>query len=235
MKEGEVVAFLVSDLKPVRRGGSVFLRLLLWSGLCVIWVAVAASFGRLENAGGDFFRVDVVALFMSSLTAGLAALFLSVPGEDASIPAGFAVASFAISLGSLFVMYLAGDALAQAPIGSSHEFRCAWSVVKYSLVPALMLLGLVRLGAPLESRKSGFFLLFGAGALGAVATELACPYTSASHILISHVLPASILGGLGVAVGKVLLCWDRLVRSVKAELIRASGETGSWLGGGNPP
>jgi hypothetical protein len=64
--------------------------------------------------------------------------------------------------------------------------RCAAHVAAAGVPGGLVLLWLVRAGAPLSGAQSGILIALAAGASGALATHLTCPNQSPAHLLLWH-------------------------------------------------
>ena len=74
---------------------------------------------------------------------------------------------------------------------------CFLRVLLISLVPAWLLVVMVRRAAPLSLAWTGALAAMAALSTGAVAIQFICPLTDPGHALLGHFAPVIFLGAIG--------------------------------------
>jgi len=144
------------------------------------------------------FALDLLLLALVVAAATFAWLRLRVPGAAA----GARAALPAVACVGLWLALQAGAVLlrhGQPPATLGARPGCWHQVLFFSLPPLALALFLARRAAPLERAWTGLLAGLAAGALGALAMELAC-MRDPLHALVAHFAPA-----LGVALAGALL------------------------------
>jgi hypothetical protein len=208
MKTEDLIADLAGRLEPVRPLAPPAVRLLLWA----LVAAACAGAGLVVFGAKPDFRVALgQAEFLAlgclavgtAILAGAAALVLAIPGAERS-PAmrTTAVTLVAVWLATLLV------AIARADEGfrfDSHWPACFSRAVGIGLVPAVVLLAMLRRAAPLRLAWAAGLAAVAATAAGALAVQIICPINDPAHALIGHFAPVATLGAIGAAAAGRLL------------------------------
>lgn len=170
-------------------------------------IAAVAAFGPRADFGDairqPIFIATAALTFAAAAFGGVAALMLAVPGTSRA--ASVRLASFGL-LGAwglvLVILWLrAGVAFPSDP----HWPVCAIRIVGVGVIPAWMLLAMLRGAAPLRPAAAGEMAAIAAMGIAAVATQIACPYDAPSHLIRGHLAPMMLLTILGAWMGPRIL------------------------------
>ena len=138
--------------------------------------------------------------------AGGAALRLGVPGSGWPRAMRLAVAAGLASWGLVSVAMLVAT---DAPIGALRDVQphisCALRTLAIGLVPAALLIMMLRRASPLQPRRAGSFAVLAGAALGVMGTQFVCPDDSAAHHLVWHAAPVLMFAAMGLALPRPLL------------------------------
>ena len=93
--------------------------------------------------------------------------------------------------------------------GVSDWYVCAIRVAAIGLVPAVVLVAMVRRAAPLRLEWTGALALAGAAAVGSLAIQFICPVDDAGHALLGHLGPVLALAAAGAAAASSLFAPNR--------------------------
>lgn len=161
-----------------------------------IALAIAGVRGDLpERAADPVFLIVVSMLVIATATCATTAIRLAVPGRD-DVPKGrlLALISFPFALSMLV--------LVAAPWGSEwlgwrDVLAGCWSCIGVTAasaaVPWMATVILMSRLAPLRERRVGLFAGFSVFLLGALVTQLHCPYGDSYHLALAHYLPVAVL------------------------------------------
>jgi hypothetical protein len=205
------IARLARDGTPVTPLAPPLVRLARW--LLAALVASLAIVGLLGV------RADVVAqladawflaraglAFVVVAAAGLATLRLGVPGDGRPRTMSLTVAAGLAAWGLVSVAMLVGTG---APIRALRDVQphvfCALRTLAIGVVPAALLVMMLRRAAPLQPRQAGSFAVLAGVALGVVGTQFVCPDDSAAHHLVWHAAPVLMFAAMSLAVPRPLL------------------------------
>jgi hypothetical protein len=150
----------------------------------------------------DFLLTLALALATAGLSSA-AALVLAVPGaERSALIRGLPFAVLGMwTLAITMTVLEASHGLS----GVSDWYVCAIRVAAIGLVPAIVLVAMLRRAAPLRREWTGALALAGAAAAGALAIQFICPVDDAGHALLGHLGPVLALGAIGAATATSLL------------------------------
>jgi len=202
MKTDDLIADLASRATPVRPLPAPGIRTLAW--LAVAMASAAAGvlvFGTRPNLVSlmrdhEFLLTSALALATAGLSSA-AALVLAVPGaERSALTRGLPFA--VLGMWTLTVSMTVLEA-SQGLSGVSDWYVCAIRVTAIGLVPAIVLVAMLRRGAPLRREWTGALALAGAAAAGALAIQFICPVDDAGHALLGHLGPVLALAAIGAA------------------------------------
>lgn len=89
----------------------------------------------------------------------------------------------------------------------SHTHECTQYIALSSLLPALLIFGLLRKGASVMPRQAGFLAVIAAVAVGALTLRLAEANDDVGHLLVWHYIPSLFFASLGALLGRFVLRW----------------------------
>lgn len=214
MDTNELIAQLVTDLRPVRRLVSPASRAAIWLAVALVGVLIGLMYFGMrrdifEASRSVAFLVRVALLAATLWLAILTCLRLSVPGADPRAWARWwpivAIGGvLAVGAGELAYALLLGDA--GSPFRSGP---CVRKVAVAGTIPAVAAIVMIRQGAALEPQWTSMLGLLAAGAAGALTAELACPIDEPMHMFVWHLVPAVMVALAGLGGGEL---WARRVR-----------------------
>ncbi|MFT5171489.1 MAG: hypothetical protein ACI9BD_001266, partial [Candidatus Marinamargulisbacteria bacterium] len=146
-------------------------------------------------------------VLLAAAGAGLLGFYLSVPGRFEKWMlawVGLPLTIWLTLLGWRLISYVAEHSV--SVLGMVMGWPCTETLLVLGAGPVAALVWMIRKGAPMRRRKTGFlifsasFLLAGFG-LQFMCTMLASPV----HVFYLHVLPILLMTGLGLWIGKLLL------------------------------
>lgn len=195
---------LVLDLQPVRRLPSPGRRLLLFAGLVLPLLMLAAA---LVGPRADLslklqdrsFVAETALLLLFFFSATLAALRSAVPGAGRN-GAGRLI-TVAVVVWALLVASQGVSAFPAIELRSG--LSCLRRTLLVGIAPTWVLVTMVRRAAPLEPQTSGSLVMFSASTLAVLGTRALCARDDVAHSLIWHVAPVALLAFLGWCVGRI--------------------------------
>jgi hypothetical protein len=205
----QLIRELAGDLAPPPRLAPARAAELAWLGACAAFVALATFAtgplrpGALRQIVSEpGFGVALLAGAGAGAAAILGLLRLRIPGLATG--ARGAVPAFALLLVWLGLQLLAW--LSGHPPASTLGARpgCWLQVVLFALPPLAAALLIARRAAPLERAWTGLLAGLAAGALSALAMELACMHHPL-HALAAHLSPILLVAAAGAALGRLVL------------------------------
>jgi hypothetical protein len=190
-------------LAPARRAA------LAWLGASALAVAAATLAsgplrpGALRELGSEpAFGLDVLLGLLAAVAAIGALVRLRIPGLASGARRAAPVLALLLAwFGLQALAWLAADAPASS-LGARPG--CRLQVLLLSLPPLAAALIVARRAAPLDRAWTGLLAGVAAGALGAVAMELACMRDPA-HALAAHLGPVLLVAAAGAALGRLVL------------------------------
>ncbi len=194
---------LVSELQPVPPLSSPLRRAVRFCmGATAIVSGAVLSFGARAELGSrvhdPWFCAETAVLVLLFCGASVAAFASAVPGAKMS--------GTSTLLGLLLSAWLALIAARGVLPSSSGAWTAGIACLRRSLwlgsAPALILLGMVRKGAPLDGASSGLLTLLSAGALAVLGTRALCAKDDARHVLLWHFMPLLVAALLGALAGR---------------------------------
>lgn len=205
----ELVSELVGELRPVRRFPSPGLVSALWLATCLLAVVLATLAVQPLRPGvgsqlgaSPRFAGEIVLGVAASLSAAFAAMSLGVPGAATRRRVVGVAALLAAAWLALLLAALVAPPLAASMAGK--RVLCFGEVLAYGSVLLLLGLAVLRRSAPLGRILPGVLLGAAAGAVAALAMQLACVYDPA-HAWTHHLAPAAAVAALGALLGPLLL------------------------------
>jgi len=200
MRTEDLIVELASRVEPVRPLPSPAVRTVGWLIVAAACAAAGMAAFGLRHGLGDLARsTEFLATAFIAIAAVLfgsfAALVLAVPGAERS-PAlrGSTLALVALWFVLLVTAIVRGgegfSAIADWPV-------CFLRVLLISLVPAWLLVVMVRRAAPLSLAWTAALAAMAALSTGAIAIQFICPFTDPGHALLGHLGPVILLGAVG--------------------------------------
>jgi hypothetical protein len=200
----ELIRELADDLAPPPRLASARRAGLAWLVASLLFVALATLAtgplrpGALRQLVAEpGFGLDV----LLGLVAGAAAIRPDAAPHQAS-PSACAAGAGARAL--LAWCAPAARLACQAPASTLARSGCWLQVVLFALPPLAGALFVARRAAPLERGWTGLLAGVAAGALAALAMELACMHDPL-HALAAHLSPILLVAAAGAGLGRLLL------------------------------
>lgn len=212
MRTQELIDRLVADVEPVKPLLSPARRAVVWSvvaGICVILGVL--YFGLRRDAAEAWYSTAVVLrLVLLAATAWLAvvtAFRLSVPGHDSRAWSRW----WPLALVGVLVALVCAEVIVGVVMGDTDSplraWRCVRKVAFVGAIPAVLAVVFIQRANALDPRWAALLGVLGAGAAGALTSELACPIHAPIHILLWHILPVAASAVIGALLG--LLFWNR--------------------------
>lgn len=218
MRTEDLVKSLAVNAEAVRPLSSPHVRMLVWFSISVTYAAlVVLLVGPRPDIGERLadvrFVVEVTSAFMVSALAAAAAFCAECPGRPlwerfAPVPA---LAVWLAMLGDgCWRAWIQGgpSGLAIVP-----DFLCFPSIVLISMVPTILILAMIRRGAPIAPISTTTLAMLAAGALGAAALRLFHTQDASVMVLVWQFGSVAVLALLGGLAGRRLLRWPHVRQS----------------------
>lgn len=205
----ELIRALAQDLAPPARLVSAGAAALAWLGACALFVAGATLAtgplrpGALRQLVAEpSFGASVLLGALAGAAAIRGVARLRIPG----LASGWrgAAPALALLLAWLGYQLLAWRVWQEPASALGARPGCVVQVVLFALPPLTGALLLARRAAPLERAWTGLLAGLAAGALGALAMELAC-MRDPLHALAAHLAPILLVAAAGAALGRRVL------------------------------
>lgn len=212
MRTEDLVKTLAVNAEPVTPLPSPHARMLIWLSISVTYAALVVLLvgprpDLAERVMDVRFVVEVTAAFMVSMLAAAAAFCAECPGRplwERFVP----VPALAVWLATL------GDGcwrawIEEGPSGLAiaPDLLCFPSIVLIGFVPAIVILAMIRRGAPIAPISTTALAMLAAGALGAAALRLFHTQDASIMVLVWQFGSVTILALLGGLAGRHLLHW----------------------------
>jgi hypothetical protein len=212
MQAEDLIKILAADAKPVQRLSSPMVRLLIWLAVSVAYAAAIVWLMGLRpdlqsRLGDTRFTIELAATFMTSVLAAAAAFCAGCPGRPlwerfAPLPA---LGLWIWSLGEgCWRTFVAGGA---EGLSFRLDFVCLPSILLVSVVPGVLMLKMIRQGAPIAPVTTTALAALATGALGATALRLFHAQDASVMMLVWQFGSVALLAGLGALLGRQLLPW----------------------------
>ena len=225
IERSELIARLAEDLEGTPPTLSLMNRLASWLAIVVIALVTGVL---VVGMRGDFsqifmtprFTVEGFAIILAGISSGVLALVLAEPGRStrpATITALTALIVWGLSVYAALILQF--DALASMSYLNTKGFGCSREILAFALVPALVLVGLIRMGSAVHGRLAGGLLLLSAGFFGMFAMQFICANDGPLHLMAYHVVPVVLLGGIGWCTGKWLCGFEARLEEKKKKIL----------------
>jgi hypothetical protein len=212
MDTDEFIKRLAADLQPVRPLRPPWARAVLWLGIALPYVA-AVVWGKLmmidaAQIGADArFMVEQAATLATALTAAIAAFCSVVPGFDRRVllvplaPLGLWLASVGQGCVQDWLR-LGADGLTIRP-----DWDCLPPATVIGIVPAIVLVIMLRRGAPLRPRVTLALAALAVASVANFGLQFAHARDVSIMVLVWHLGAAAALSALGGSLGELVLGW----------------------------
>lgn len=187
-----------------------FKTVLIVATLCSLGISVAlvlALIGSRPDFAAAEHRAALVYKIVSMLMLSLGGLFLAsraaLPGSGRLTLAALVPA--VIVLGFRAVTDRSG--LSALGGSASSTYGCVLIIVGASFLPLVILLRVLRIGAPTRPALTGAIAGLLAGALGATAYAIACRNDGGLYVAIWYPVGVLVMAALGAAIGRRVLAW----------------------------
>ena len=205
------IARLVRGATPVTPLEAPPVRLARWAItsaalalLSVVIIGVRADLASQMQNG--WFVARATATLGIVVSAAMVAFLMSVPGVEPSLRVR------ALPLSACFIwgaMLIATIAAAQSPLDLLAKVTphpsCVLLIASTAIMPAVILMPMLRHAAPLQARWTGGLAGLASLALGALGAQFVCTNDAAAHHLLWHFIPLVLLTMASFSVGSSLL------------------------------
>ena len=212
MDTDEFIKRLAADLQPVRPLRPPWARAVLWLGIALPYVA-AVVWGKLmmidaAQIGADArFMVEQAATLATALSAAIAAFCTIIPGFDRRVlllplaPLGLWLASVGQGCVQDWLRFGA-DGLTIRP-----DWDCLPPATVIGIVPAIVLVIMLRKGAPLRPRVTLALAALAVASVANFGLQFAHARDVSIMVLVWHLGAAAALSALGGSLGELVLGW----------------------------
>jgi len=219
----QLIQSLAKSVRPVRPLSCPWLRVAGWLALATPYMAMVvfamSPRGDLAAKMSDWhFVIEQLAALATGLTAGLAAFASVVPGYCRKIIIAPMV-PLAIWLATLGEGCVA-DWLRWGPEGLSlrPDWLCLPAIVLVGAVPAMVMVVMLRRGAPLTPHVTTALGALAAAGLGNFGLRLFHPQDASLMVLVWQFGTIFALSVLAGCVGRFILDWRALLRATRAKI-----------------
>ena len=204
---------LANSAAPVRRLPAPWARMLLWLALSVpflvgvIWLMMPSDINPGAAIVDRRFLIEDAVLLVTALTAALAAFASVVPGYDRRvllIPL-LPLAAWLVSLGE--GCWRNWAALGADGLALRADWDCLPPAILIGIVPAIVMVMMLRRGAPLLPRVSIALGALAVAALANLGLRLFHVGDASVMVLFWHLGGAAVLTGLAALAGRRVLYW----------------------------
>ena len=205
----ELIRSLAGDLTPVRRLAPSYAAAPAWLAASLLFVALA-TLGSGPLRPGALPQlvsqpVSTLAVLLGLIASALAirgVMRLRSPGLAAGLRGSVPALALLAAWAALQLLELLVPGEPASTLGA--RALCWLQVLLFSVPPLVAALWLARRAAPLEREWTGLLAGLAAGALSALAMQLAC-MDEPLHVLVAHLSPVLLVAGVGAALGRLVL------------------------------
>lgn len=215
METNDLIGRLAASATPVRPLAAPFTRLLLWFAASlpyvVLVVLVMSPRSDLASKMTDArFLIEQFAALSTAVVAGVVAFSMTIPGADRRLV--FApLVPLAIWLGSLGQsciqdwLKLGADGMTFRP-----DFVCFPAITLVGLVPGIVMVTMLRRGAPLLPHVTVGIAALAVAALGNFGLRLFHPQDASLMVLVWQFGTVAAMSALATCAGRRVLPWRRV-------------------------
>jgi hypothetical protein len=203
MRTDDLIADLAGRVTPVRPLSPPIVRALGWlvlAGVCgglgvTAFGARSDVMVRLTQPG--YLWLAMLAL-LTSVFAAVVSLTLAIPGAERT-PVLRALTLVTLGLWTVTMVRAVLAAGRGLPVSTDpHWPVCFLRVLLVGLLPALVLFGMLRRGAPLRLGWTAAMAAAAAASVGALAVHVACPLDDPGHGFLGHFVPLVLAAAIGM-------------------------------------
>lgn len=211
----DLVRGLADNVPPVRPLASPWTRTAVWLGVSAPYLLALYLLWPHPPAGASLdwrFALEQIAALMTALTAGVAAFSLIVPGRSrmvALLPLAPFVGWIATIGQACEREWSAGGAI--MPI--LPHWGCFAATVVSGVVPAMLMLVMLRRGAPLVPRLTALLGALAVAGLANVCVRFVHRFDSSFVVLTWHVAAILALGAALASRGEHAFNWRNVIRT----------------------
>lgn len=208
IKELSAGATAVKPLRP-RRYALFLLALLSVYAFCAqCWLGGFRPDLAIQLAR-PLFIIELLLLVAMLASAAVAAVYAMLPdGAQRQtlmrLPYMFTAGMLTLVM---FQLLLPQDARMVMSDAASHTLECTEYIAVSSLLPAVLIFGLLSKGASVVPMQAGLLAVIAAVSVGAFTLRLAEANDEITHLLIWHYLPSLFFASLGALIGRFVLRW----------------------------
>jgi len=203
---------LTEHARPVRPLAPVPYRVGVWVlvafgfAAAMVW-AISPRPDLQERLNDMRFVTEQMGALLTAIAAAIAALTLTIPGLSRGWRFLPLVPGLAW-LGTLLSNFLSDQRHATQPLQLTPDMQCFFLIALIGSLPVVVLVSMLRQGAPLAPRLTVAMATLAAGALGNFALRFFHMQDEALMILVWQVGSVAALALLAVPFGHRLLAWD---------------------------
>ena len=213
MKTERLIDMLSTNLEPVdRRAIRTSLAWAIVAGgiaaFCLMLSTVSLRTDLAAPASLGFVAVKLL-FAVTVIGAGLAFLGTAVrPGKDARTGFQLAFVPFIVISVAAVVEPVLGLSTGPHPMAmGTHWLLCLYCIPLFAVIPFILLVWALRIGAPTSLTRAGAMAGLVAGAIGAAAYALHCPDDSLPFIALWYGASIAFCAGIGAVLGPRVLRW----------------------------
>lgn len=212
MSTQNLIKELSQKMQPVKSLPSPWVRASLWLfstflciGSSVFLLGLRHDINQIIFSANFLFQTFIIILLAAFSVVG--AFFLSIPGK----PKTWVNVSFLFPLGILIFALLGQVGWNIYQSGSApvlgQGYYCSRDVLVLGIIPGLLLTLMVKKAAPINFGLVGVLIFLATFSLAALGVNLICHGTDPFHLLIWHITPVILIGGIGRLLGRFFLKW----------------------------
>jgi hypothetical protein len=206
LKTTDLINQLTSELKPVQKVKFTYfdqLKIILFGFFSVTLAVLILGFRQDISDQVLVFKYvfETIALLLLTILSTLAAFSLSVPNKDSKNIYKY---PFAALVGFLLFFAYAFITSHESVVYSGHKSLCAFEILIIGAFPSTLLFFALKKAAILNRNLVGFLILLTGTSFGLLATQLTCIDDTPLHILVWHILPATVILLLSIISSKKL-------------------------------
>jgi hypothetical protein len=206
----ELISKLVQDTAAVKSAPHPVLLSLGWMGIALVYLLVSLAISGVRHDlllkfHEPVFVAEIVSLVGIFMTTASSAAILSYPDLHQMQRIVVApVAAFLLFALTLLFALLSDTPPAPLPV---HSLHCTFSIILESVLPAMLMLLVMRKMASTHTLWAGSAAVLSAFSVGAIWLRLYEQNDSIIHLIQWHYLPMLGIAMLGMWLGKAVLKW----------------------------
>jgi hypothetical protein len=212
METDRLIRALAEDLRPVRPLERPWRRTIAWAALAFVYLAalVLVNAPR-EDLGArmrePLFLLEQAAALLTGLAAASAAFATVVPGYGRGAVL-WPLAPLSVWIGTVGIVALREYGQGGAGVlAVQADWACVGTIILGASLPAVVMGGMLRRGAPLTPRVTAALGALAAAGLGNLGICLFHPHSSSLVLLVWHCGTVLALAALAGAAGARVLRW----------------------------